>query len=66
MANFDPPDHHWAADFDARLMSAFTYLKDKVDELERRALEVEKKDSERDAALAQAVADVRFYRRGSK
>lgn len=64
MANFDPPQNHWAADFDARLISSLHYLKDEVDRAHRRIGELEKKDAERDASLAQAVRDMKFYVEG--
>lgn len=63
---FDPPDSHWAADFDARLMASFHYLKSKCDDLQRRVAELESRDAARDAALAQAVADMKFYARGDQ
>ena len=31
LAQFDPPDSHWADDFDRRLMSSFHWLKDRID-----------------------------------
>lgn len=64
MANFDPPQNHWAADFDARLISSLHYLKDEVDRLQQVVRELERKDAERDAALAQAVRDMKFYVEG--
>lgn len=66
MANFDPPEKHWAADFDVRLMSSFHYLKDENDALKKRVAELESRDQQRDAALAQAVADMKFYARSAK
>lgn len=63
MSNFDPPDSHWAANFDERLLASFHYLKDELDLAKARVAELEKKDTERDASLAQAVADMKFYAR---
>lgn len=31
MAQFDPPDSHWADDFDQRLMSTFHWLKERIE-----------------------------------
>lgn len=61
MANFDPPDSHWAADFDARLAGTFVHLRERCEALEARVAELEARDKGRDAALAQAVADMKFY-----
>lgn len=64
MANFDPPDSHWAADFDGRLVSSFHHLKDEVDALKARLAACEARDAARDAELAQAIADMKFYATG--
>lgn len=64
MATFDPPQNHWSADFDARLVSSLHYLKDEVERLQGLVSALEKKDAERDAALAQAVRDMKFYVEG--
>lgn len=64
MANFDPPDSHWAADFDARLTGSLYHLLDRLIAAEARIAELESKDRGRDAALAQAVADMKFYANG--
>ena len=64
MANFDPPQNHWAADFDARLIGSLHYLKDAVDELQRRVRDLEQKDETRDESFAQAVRDMKFHVEG--
>lgn len=64
MAEFNPPDNHWAADFDARMWTTFHWLKDRVEALEAKVREQEARDAERDAALARAVADMKFYAKG--
>jgi len=61
MADFNPPDSHWAADFDGRLASTFHHLKDELESLNARLAEFEAKDAARDAELAQAIADMKFY-----
>lgn len=64
MADFNPPDSHWADDFDARLMSTFHWLKGRIESLEARVRELESLDQSRDERLAQAVADMKFYAGG--
>lgn len=64
MAQFNPPDSHWAADFDARLMSSFHHLFDRCVALEAEVKVLRDRDTERDAKLAQAIADMKFYARG--
>ena len=65
MAQFDPPDSHWAADFDQRLMASFHHLMDRIVALEGEVQALRQRDSERDASLAQAVADMKFYAKGN-
>lgn len=65
MAQFDPPDSHWAADFDQRLVASFHHLMDRVVALEAEVRELRQKDVARDASLAQAVADMKHYARGN-
>lgn len=65
MAQFDPPDSHWAADFDQRLLASFHHLMERIVSLEAEVQELRKKDSDRDAALAQAVADMKHYAKGN-
>ena len=64
MAEFDPPQNHWAADFDRRLISSFYHLKDENEALKARVAALEARDKDRDAALAQAVADMKHYAQG--
>lgn len=66
MAQFDPPDSHWAADFDARLASTFHWLKERVESLEAEVSALRARDAERDSLLAQAVADAKHYMRGNR
>lgn len=61
MADFNPPDSHWAADFDGRLTASFHHLFDRCRELEERVRELEALERGRDESLAQAVADMKFY-----
>lgn len=63
MAQFNPPDSHWAADFDTRLVSTFHYLKDQIDALSLRVRELEAEKRLRDLQIEQAVADMKFYAR---
>ena len=65
MAQFNPPDSHWAADFDQRLMASFHHLMDRVVALESEVRDLRQKDAARDASLAQAVADIKYYAKGS-
>ena len=65
MAEFNPPDSHWAADFDARMWTTFHWLKERIEALEARVSALESRDSERDASLAQAVADMKHYAKGN-
>lgn len=65
MAQFNPPDSHWAADFDQRLVASFHHLMDRIASLESEVQTLRKRDSDRDAALAQAVADMKHYVKGN-
>lgn len=64
MANFNPPDSHWASDFDARLAGTFHHLKERCEALEARVAELEAGERAREAALRQAVADAKFFSQG--
>lgn len=64
MAEFNPPDSHWAADFDRRLMSSFHHLFDRCVDLERQVRDLQAKDRSRDETPAQAVADAKHYTKG--
>lgn len=61
MANFNPPDSHWADDFDARLRESFVFLKEKVEALELLVSELVKDNSTLRAELKQAVSDAAHY-----
>ena len=45
MADFNPPDSHWAADFDGRLVASFQHLKDAVEDLKRQVAELKAGDA---------------------
>lgn len=65
MSEFNPPDNHWASDFDARMWTTFHWLKERVEALEAEVRELKSRDAGRDASLAQAVADMKFYAKGN-
>lgn len=61
MANFNPPDSHWADDFDSRLLSSFHHLKDRVDEALALAHELKRDNEALRKELKQAVSDAAHY-----
>ena len=66
MADFNPPDSHWAADFDGRLVASFQHLKDAVEDLKRQVAELKASDAEQDKKINQGIADARTYWKGSR
>lgn len=61
MAQFDPPQRHWDADFDRRLASTFEWLREQVEGLRDEVRVLTERDSARDEKLRQAVADARYW-----
>jgi hypothetical protein len=61
VADFNPPDSHWAADFDARLVGSLTHLLERVERLEALVRELHGKDKWRDDVLHQTVSDIRYW-----
>lgn len=61
MAQFDPPDSHWAADFDQRLQGTFHYLKDRIDGLDSSVADSVKALSALVAEAQQYVLDARYW-----
>lgn len=61
MANFNPPDGHWADDFDARLRESFVFLKEKTEALELLVSELVKDNANLRAEMKQAVSDAAHY-----
>lgn len=61
MAEFNPPDSHWAGDFDARLLGTFHYLKERVEALEAEVRALRAKDGLRDRTLERAVKDMKHH-----
>lgn len=66
MANFNPPDSHWADNFDARLRETFVFLKEKVEAHELLISELVKDRSRLRQELAQAVADAAHFYKGNQ
>lgn len=61
VASFDPPTNHWDADFDARLVSTLTWLKERVESDEQRFKQlIVEAEKARDEAR-QYLADAKFY-----
>ena len=65
MADFDPPDSHWAANFDGRLLSSFQYLKDELVKANARIAHLEHRIAEQDQIIADGIADAKTYARGN-
>ena len=66
MADFNPPDHHWAADFDARLIASFQHLKDAVDSLREEVAALKATAVEQDRKIDPGIADARAYWKGGQ
>ena len=61
MPDFNPPDSHWAADFDGRLLSSFYHLKDELIRAHEKIASLEKRIEEQDKQIAQGISDARVY-----
>ena len=66
MANFNPPDSHWADNFDARLRETFVHLKERVDALELLTSHLVKDNDRLRAEMNQAVSDAAHFYKGNK
>lgn len=66
MAEFNPPDSHWAADFDPRLLATFHNLNERIEKLEAETRDMQARDRHRDEKLARAVKDARHHAKGGK
>lgn len=66
MAAFDPPENHWAADFDQRLTSSLHYLKDRIENDGERFAEAVRTIEELVPELRQLVLDARFWAEQAK
>ena len=66
LASFDPPDSHWAADFDARLTSTFHWLKDRIDADEKSFAETLGQINALKGELEQLVKDARHWAEAAK
>lgn len=66
MATFNPPDSHWAADFDERLAGTFAWLKERVESLQERVVLLEREARQNENRLVQAVADAKFWAQQAK
>ena len=61
VAQFNPPDSHWAEDFDARLVSTFHYLKDRIETDEAKFAEALDRIEALVAEAKQYVTDARYW-----
>lgn len=61
MATYDPPDSHWAADFDARLLETFAFLRDRIYADEAAYAASLKEIAALKDELAQLVADAKYW-----
>lgn len=59
MAEFNPPDSHWAGDFDARLLGTFHHLKERLDRLEAELRVLRSEERGRNEQAAQAIRDMK-------
>lgn len=65
MPQFDPPDSHWAADFDQRLTSTFHWLRDRIVADEGGFAAALREIRELKAEMEQLVADAHFLAKTS-
>lgn len=66
MAQFDPPDSHWAADFDQRLTSSLHYLKDRIESDGEKFTDALTRIEALVAEAQRYVKDARFWAEQSK
>lgn len=66
MARFDPPDSHWAADFDQRLASSLTWLKERIEGEQDSVAVLAQELRALVAEAQQCVADARYWAEQSR
>lgn len=66
MAQFDPPDSHWAEDFDQRLQSSLHYLKDRIENDGEKFADAVKAITALVIEAQQAVLDARYWAERAK